>query len=262
MTEKLELTEAEWQDRLDQRAVRDPENAKGRSARSQAPTWDEHSPGVYRCAGCGTELFRSEAKFDSGTGWPSFVEPAELDSVVTETDVTYGMVRTEVMCATCGGHLGHVFDDGPGPSGKRYCINSGALDLEPGAVAAIVGAVTSCCRAGPCEQIFKPRLARKSLERYRKKGLDDLERRMVAAASLGRARRHPRARDRRRDRNIAVRAAGAPEPRTGRSWSSLRPGSRTPVSSLASAESRNGPRSASPTSSIARRASRMPTSCC
>ena len=130
MPEKVELTEAEWQDRLT------PEQyeilrRKGTERAFTGAYVDEHSPGVYRCAGCGAELFRSEAKFDSGTGWPSFVEPAELESVVVETDVTYGMVRTEVMCATCGGHLGHVFDDGPGPSGKRYCINSGALDLEP-----------------------------------------------------------------------------------------------------------------------------------
>ena len=70
--------------------------------------WDEHSPGLYRCAGCGSELFRSDSKFESGTGWPSFFEPSALDSVVTETDMSHGMLRTEVMCATCGGHLGHV----------------------------------------------------------------------------------------------------------------------------------------------------------
>ncbi len=130
MPEKVELTEAEWQDRLtpDQYEIL---RRKGTERAFTGAYVDEHSPGVYRCAGCGAELFRSEAKFDSGTGWPSFVEPAELESVVVETDVTYGMVRTEVMCATCGGHLGHVFDDGPGPTGKRYCINSGALDLEP-----------------------------------------------------------------------------------------------------------------------------------
>ena len=131
MPEKLELTEAEWQDRLTSEQY-EILRRKGTERAFTGAYVDEHSPGVYRCAGCGSELFRSEAKFDSGTGWPSFVEPAELDSVVTETDVTYGMVRTEVMCATCGGHLGHVFDDGPGSSGKRYCINSGALDLEPG----------------------------------------------------------------------------------------------------------------------------------
>ena len=130
MPEKVELTEAEWQDRLTTEQY-EILRRKGTERAFTGAYVDEHSPGVYRCAGCGAELFRSEAKFDSGTGWPSFVEPAELESVVTETDVTYGMVRTEVMCATCGGHLGHVFDDGPGPSGKRYCINSGALDLEP-----------------------------------------------------------------------------------------------------------------------------------
>lgn len=129
MTEKLELTDAEWQDRLTDEQY-EILRRKGTERAFTGAYTDEHSPGVYRCAGCGTELFRSEDKFDSGTGWPSFVEPADLSSVVTETDVTYGMVRTEVTCATCGGHLGHVFDDGPGPSGKRYCINSGALDLE------------------------------------------------------------------------------------------------------------------------------------
>jgi peptide-methionine (R)-S-oxide reductase len=104
---------------------------KGTEAPFTGKYWNSHEQGMYKCAVCGAELFSSDTKFDSGTGWPSFTEPANLEHVEIKEDASYGMSRTEVLCKNCGAHLGHVFDDGPKEKGgKRYCINSVCLELE------------------------------------------------------------------------------------------------------------------------------------
>jgi peptide-methionine (R)-S-oxide reductase len=127
---RIEKTEEEWRRELT------PEQYRVlREKGTERPWSGEHNatkePGAFRCAACGAELFRSNAKFESGSGWPSFYEPAGPDAVDTEEDDSFFMRRTEVLCASCGGHLGHVFPDGPAPTGLRYCINSVALRHEP-----------------------------------------------------------------------------------------------------------------------------------
>lgn len=131
MTIQTSKTEEQWRHDLtpEQYAIL---RQKGTERAFTGKYWNCHEDGVYSCAACGTELFRSDTKFDSGTGWPSFTEPANAANLELHKDRSYGMVRTEVTCRNCGSHLGHVFDDGPGPTGQRYCINSESLNLETG----------------------------------------------------------------------------------------------------------------------------------
>jgi peptide-methionine (R)-S-oxide reductase len=130
MTTKISKTDIDWRNELTPQQYH-VLREKGTERAFTGEYWNDHQPGVYRCAACGNELFDSDTKFESGTGWPSFYAPVAPDAVDEEQDRSFFMTRTEVECAVCGGHLGHLFPDGPRPTGLRYCINSAALRLDP-----------------------------------------------------------------------------------------------------------------------------------
>ena len=130
MTYEVDKTDDEWKTELTPEQFQVLRRA-GTERAFTGKYWDCHDDGIYRCAACGAELFDANTKFESGTGWPSFTEPLIAEEVELVSDTTHGMVRTEVRCRRCGSHLGHVFEDGPRPTGQRYCMNSAALELSP-----------------------------------------------------------------------------------------------------------------------------------
>ena len=130
MAENLPRTEAEWRARLSPEQFR-VARQKGTEPAFTGEYWNVKTPGVYHCVGCGAELFDAATKFESGTGWPSFWAPLDPARVTVSEDRSHGMVRVEVTCARCGSHLGHLFEDGPKPTGQRYCLNSASLRLQP-----------------------------------------------------------------------------------------------------------------------------------
>ncbi len=130
MTDPMPKTDEQWREELTPEQY-DILRRKGTEPPGTGKFVHNKDTGMYRCAGCGSDLFSSDTKFDSGSGWPSFTDPADPANVDLHEDRSHGMVRTEVTCKNCGGHLGHVFDDGPGPTQQRFCINSCALDFDP-----------------------------------------------------------------------------------------------------------------------------------